>query len=175
MGDKKVLKLVIAAMFASLVCVATMVIKIPTPTNGYVNLGDCIVLLSGWLLGPVYGIAAAAVGSMLADLFSGYPAYAAATFVIKGVVALIAWLIFGRKGKGAVLAVISAVLAEVFMALAYFLFEWLLMGQGLAAAVGIPANLVQGLVGAVLALLLLKLFTGSKALSDFFAIFKKKK
>lgn len=67
MGDKKILKLVLAAMFASMVCVATMVIKIPTPTNGYVNLGDCIVLLSGWLLGPVYGVAAASVGSMLAD------------------------------------------------------------------------------------------------------------
>ena len=101
-GDKKILKLVIAAMFASLVCVATMVIKIPTPTNGYVNLGDCIVLLSGWLLGPVYGIAAAAIGSMLADLFAGYPVYAAATFVIKGTVALIAWLILGRKSRGAV-------------------------------------------------------------------------
>ncbi len=174
MGGKKILKLVIAAMFASMVCVATMVIKIPTPTNGYVNLGDCIVLLSGWMLGPVYGIAAAAIGSMLADLFSGYPVYAAATFIIKGAVALIAWLIFGRKGKGAVLAIISAVCAEVFMALAYFVFEWLLMGQGLAAAVGIPANLVQGLIGAVLALLLLKLFTGSKALSEFFDIYKKK-
>lgn len=173
-GDKKILKLVIAAMFASLVCVATMVIKIPTPTNGYVNLGDCIVLLSGWLLGPVYGIAAAAIGSMLADLFAGYPVYAAATFVIKGAVALIAWLIFGRKSRGAVLAVVSAVCAEAFMAFAYFVFEWLLMGQGISAAAGIPANLVQGLIGAVLALILLKLFTGSKALSEFFETFKKK-
>ena len=169
-GDKKILKLVIAAMFASLVCVATMVIKIPTPTNGYVNLGDCIVLLSGWLLGPVYGVAAAAIGSMLADLFAGYPVYAAATFVIKGAVALIAWLIFGRKSRGAVLAVC----AEAFMAFAYFVFEWLLMGQGISAAAGIPANLVQGLIGAVLALILLKLFTGSKALSEFFETFKKK-
>ena len=169
-GDKKILKLVIAAMFASLVCVATMVIKIPTPTNGYVNLGDCIVLLSGWLLGPVYGVAAAAIGSMLADLFAGYPVYAAATFVIKGAVALI----FGRKSRGAVLAVVSAVCAEAFMAFAYFVFEWLLMGQGISAAAGIPANLVQGLIGAVLALILLKLFTGSKALSEFFETFKKK-
>ena len=28
-----------------------MVVQIPSPMNGYVNLGDCFVLLSGWLLG----------------------------------------------------------------------------------------------------------------------------
>ena len=37
---KKTLKLVMAAMFCALSCVATMVIRIPSPMNGYVNLGD---------------------------------------------------------------------------------------------------------------------------------------
>ena len=47
-------KTVIAAMFAALACVATMVINIPIPaTGGYINLGDCIVILSGWMLGGV--------------------------------------------------------------------------------------------------------------------------
>ena len=41
-------------MLAALTCVAAMVIKIPSPLNGYLNLGGCIVLLSGWLLSPVY-------------------------------------------------------------------------------------------------------------------------
>ena len=69
MNDKKIRKLVISALMAALVCVATMVIRIPTPTNGYVNLGDCFVLLSGWLLGPWWGGAAAGIGSMLTDLY----------------------------------------------------------------------------------------------------------
>ena len=43
---------------AALVYVATSIIQIPSPVNGYVNLGDCFVLLSGWLLGPWYGAAA---------------------------------------------------------------------------------------------------------------------
>lgn len=174
MTDKKVLKLVISAMFASLVCVATMVIKIPTPTNGYVNIGDCVVLLSGWLLGPVYGVLSAAIGSMMADIFSGYPVYAVATFIIKGVVALIAWVIFGRHKKSILRAVISAICAELFMAIAYFVFEWILMGQGIAALAGMPANLLQGLVGIVLALILLKIFTGNKTLADFFDIYLRK-
>ena len=39
----------------ALTCVLTLAVKIPTPTKGYLNLGDCAVLLSGWLLGPVWG------------------------------------------------------------------------------------------------------------------------
>ena len=52
MSDKKIRTMVMAAVLAALACVATMVVQIPSPMNGYVNLGDCFVLLSGWLLGP---------------------------------------------------------------------------------------------------------------------------
>ena len=51
--------------------------------QGYVNLGDCAVPLSAWILGPVYGGVAAGVGSMLADLLSGYAHYAPGTFLIS--------------------------------------------------------------------------------------------
>ena len=36
---------VMAAAFAALACVATMVVKVPSPTGGYMNLGDTVVLL----------------------------------------------------------------------------------------------------------------------------------
>ncbi len=39
----KVRKLVAAALLAALACGATMVIQIPSPIGGYLNLGDCIV------------------------------------------------------------------------------------------------------------------------------------
>ena len=62
MIGEKTRKLVYAALFAALTCVMTMIVKIPVPaTGGYVNLGDCVVLLAGWVLGPMYGGAAAAV------------------------------------------------------------------------------------------------------------------
>ena len=99
MNDKKIRKLVLAALLAALVCVATMVVQIPSPMQGYVNLGDCFVLLSGWLLGPWYGFAAGGIGSMLADLFLGYGHYAPGTFVIKGLVALIAALLYEKLGR----------------------------------------------------------------------------
>mgnify|MGYP002565466613 CR=1 FL=1 len=94
MNDKKIRKLVLAALLAALVCVATMVVQIPSPMQGYVNLGDCFVLLSGWLLGPWYGFAAGGIGSMLADIFLGYGHYAPGTpvtlFSAKDIAALAA-------------------------------------------------------------------------------------
>lgn len=38
-------------MFAALSCAATMVIQIPIAT-GYLNFGDSLCLLAGWILGP---------------------------------------------------------------------------------------------------------------------------
>ena len=177
MKDAKVKKLVYAALFSALICVATMVVKIPTPTGGYVNLGDCIVLLSGWMLGPLYGFVAAGVGSMLADVFNGYAAYAPATFLLKGLVALIGYFLFAlfqkalKKHPRLSLA-LSGILAEVAMVAGYFGFEATFLGYGLAAAASIPGNCVQGAFGVVAGILFMEmiykthiidLFVGKKA------------
>ena len=87
-------KIVMASLLAALCCVATMIIKIPSPLKGYLNLGDCVVLLSGWMLSPLYGFLAAGIGSALADLFLGYVVYAPVTFLIKGVMAIISHFVF---------------------------------------------------------------------------------
>ena len=81
---------VIAALFAALVCVTTMMIRIPTPsTGGYVHLGNCFCLLAAFLLPAPWGIAASGIGTMLADLI-GYPVYAPASLIIMCAVAAIA-------------------------------------------------------------------------------------
>ena len=160
----KTRKIVIAALLASLTCVATMIIKIPSPLQGYLNLGDCVVLLAGWLLSPGYGFLAAGIGSALADLFSGYLIYAPATFVIKGVMALIAFFGFRllQKKIGNLAArIVTGVVAEVAMVLGYYLFEGILYGFG-PSAVNIPANGIQGAAGLVLGCLLVKIFEKNK-------------
>ena len=44
MKHDKLIKLILAALFAALTCVATSVIHVPIPaTNGYINLGDGMV------------------------------------------------------------------------------------------------------------------------------------
>ena len=70
-------------LFAALVFIATSVLKVPTPTFGYIHLGDGFVLLAGFLLGPVCGGLAAGIGSGLSDLLGGYVVWAPGTFVIK--------------------------------------------------------------------------------------------
>ena len=94
MKQTKLRTLILAAMFAALTCVATMIIHIPSPIGGYFNLGDCMVLLSAFVLGPVWGTAAGGIGSALADVICGYFVYAPGTLVIKALMALAAALIF---------------------------------------------------------------------------------
>jgi uncharacterized membrane protein len=156
----KIKKLTVSALVAALACVATMVIKIPSPLNGYINLGDCVVLLAGWILAPGYAFLAAGLGSALADLFSGYAAYAPATFVIKGVMALIVFGCFKWLNKkiGKLPAqIVGGILAELAMIMGYFVFEGFLYGFA-ASLVNIPANAVQGVAGIVIGIVLVKAY-----------------
>ncbi|MEA5143264.1 MAG: ECF transporter S component [Oscillibacter sp.] len=156
MSDQKTKKLVLAALLAALCCVATMVIQIPSPANGFVNLGDCFVLLAAWLLGPWYGAAAAGIGSMLADLLAGYAHYAPGTLVIKALMALVAALIFRKMTRKKTSAmVVSSFAAEFVMVGGYFLYAMLLLGKGIGAAASIPGNLVQGAAGMVASVILM--------------------
>ena len=151
MTDSKIRKLVLSALMAALCTVMTMVIQIPSPMQGYVNLGDCAVLLSAWVLGPWYGGAAAGIGSMLADLLSGYAHYDPGTFDVKLAMAVAAaWLFRDLRHKSirplpAQLA--SGLVGEAFMVLGYFGYACLWLGKGWAAAASIPGNIVQGIFG----------------------------
>ena len=162
-------KIVLTALFAALICVATMLVQIPIPaTGGYANLGDGVILICAYLISPVYAVIAAGLGSMLADLLAGYASYALGTLVIKAGVALIATLIFNRFGRGRktgaqIAAMITgAVLAEAFMVLGYFFYEAVLLGFGLGAAGGILGNIGQGVVGAVIGCVVASILSRSR-------------
>ena len=160
----KTQKIVIAAMLAALTCIATMIIKIPSPLKGYLNLGDCVVLLSGWLLSPLYGFLAAGLGSGLADLISGYGVYVPATFIIKGVMAIAAYFGFRflqNKVTNISARIVSGIVAELIMVFGYYVFEGFLYGFG-ASLVNIPANTVQGVAGLIIGTILVKIFEKSK-------------
>lgn len=88
-------RLVLLAVVASLVLVATAFLKVPTPT-GYVHLGDGVIYAAAVAFGPSFGAVSGAIGSTLADVLGGYFVWAPWTFVIKGVAG---WVI-GRMGHG---------------------------------------------------------------------------
>lgn len=153
-------KLVLAGLMAALATVGTMVIQIPTG-GGYIHLGDSIVYLCGILLGPVLGGAAAAIGSMLADIFSGYAAYAIPTFLIKGIDAMVVGFIYMHvlKNKDSVVSTairytVSFIPGGLIMMAGYGLTEFFFYGPGGVLATFGP-NFVQAFVGGALALPLL--------------------
>lgn len=167
---KNTKKMVTAALLAAFTCIATMIIKIPTPTFGYIHLGDGLVLLCGIILGPGIGALAAGIGSMFADIFSGYMTWAPATLIIKALTACIAGLLFHKlrlnissKANRSVRVVIGGIVGEALMVLGYFLFE-----AGLAA---LPAVLSPPLPLLPELLLLLQVFhsISSRVLSALFS------
>lgn len=150
-------KIILTALFAALACAATMSVRIPTPgTGGYIHPGDAIVILSGIILGPVYGFLGAGIGSCLSDLLGGYLNYVPITFVIKGLVALFsayAYRAIARSPKTRWAGVAAGgVIDIILVAGGYFFSEYLMYGAGAAAS--IPANIIQGISGLVLSLLL---------------------
>lgn len=153
MKSNHIKNLVLSALFAAIICVATVLVCIPLP-HGFANLGDCFVILAGALLGPVWGTFAAAIGSALADLFLSYTLYAPATFVIKGVMALLTWLLWQKAKAPLFIRVpLCTVAAEALMVGGYLAFEHVLYGA--AAFLSVPGNVIQGAVCAIAAGILL--------------------
>lgn len=153
-GQSKVKLLVMTGLMAALSCMATMVLRVPSPTGGYMNLGDTVVLLGAYLLGPLYGAAAGGIGSMMADILSGYAVYAPATLVIKAIMALVAgWLYRALREKtGGVL--LTGIVGEIPMVVGYWLFDALLLGSFAGSAAGLPSNFVQASFGIAVSTLL---------------------
>ena len=109
--------LVLTAVVAAMACAATLAVQIPSPTGGYLNLGDAVVLLGAYLLGPGWGAAAGAVGPALADLMT-YPTYVPATLLIKAVMGFAAGTLYSRlrtRGWG---ALVCGIVGEIPMVVA---------------------------------------------------------
>lgn len=151
---ERVKNLVNGAMFAALITLATVALKIPLPMEkGYCNLGDSVILLCG-VMPPAWAAVAAAVGSALSDVLLGYAVYAPATAVIKGLMGYLAgkWITAKTRLSHKLMAMAAI---EAWMAAGYFLFECALYGTAPAAA-GVAANLFQGAVSLLIAVLMQK-------------------
>ena len=144
-------RLVFTALFSALCTVATM---IAFPAGyGYVNAGDMIVLLGAFTLSPVQAVAAAGIGSAMADIIGGYALYAPGTLIIKMLMAAVACYLCRALKRinlpSPVTVTFSAVSAELIMVLGYLAYEWFPLGYGSGALASIPSNLVQAAFGCV--------------------------
>ena len=158
MKKVNVKKLALGGMLSAVILVMTVGLHLPVPaTGGYVHLGDGFIFLTAAVLGP-YAALAAGIGSALADLLGGYFIYIPATFLIKAIVALAAYLL-NKKIKN---ILVCALIAEIFMILGYYIYSVILTGSIIASLSGIPTNAVQGVVGAILGCILVKPIRNNK-------------
>ena len=128
------LYLVLTALLTALTAVATVVIQIPVG-KGYINFGDGVIFITACMLGAPSGFIAGGLGSMLADLFTGFAIYAPFTFFVKGLEGLVCGLIFHnfmQKLKPVWRRLIGMTLGGVCALIGYFLTDLILFGVELA-------------------------------------------
>jgi len=96
--NNKTKRIAYTGLMMALSLIGTFIVKIPiSSTGGYIHLGDGFVMLSGIILGPVYGAIAAGIGSAIADIISGYAIWAIPTLITKGAMAFIVGYAFLKK------------------------------------------------------------------------------
>lgn len=141
------------AALMGLTTVMTMIIQIPTiGTSGYLNLGDMVIFLAAMMLGKRGGFLVGGLGSALADLLLGYTHYAPITLVVKGFEGYIAGsLLETRLGRDKPL--FATTVASIWMAFGYYIAEIFMYGAK-AALLAVPGNLMQGILGALVAVIL---------------------
>ena len=161
----RIIKIVLSGLFAAIIFVLTAFFPIPLG-HGYANAGDVFVVLSGIMMGPWAGLAAAGAGSALADLYLGYSVYAPATFIIKALMAVIAYFLFKSIKCARVKTVISYVACELIMVAGYFLFETIFFGIGVALA-DIVGNLLQAAFGAAVGITLTSVLMKTRVMNEY--------
>ncbi len=149
-------KLVLTALFAALVAVATMVINIPmVGTQGFVNVGDTMIFVAGIFMGPLVGLLAGGIGSALADLLLAYAHWAPWSLVIKGMegflVGALAHGHFRNKRRPGPITIGAMLVASIWMVFGYYIAGGIMRGFPVALT-SVPGNIVQGLGSIVLAI-----------------------
>ncbi len=141
-------KMANAGVLAAFVFIATQ-IRIPTAI-GYINLGDGVILISSFLLGPL-AFFPAAIGSALSDLIAGYAQYIIPTFIIKGLMGYVAGVSLRKLKITLLKKIIIGIISEIIMIAGYFLFESLPFMYGWQAAAGsVFFNAIQGIAAVII-------------------------
>ena len=162
----------VVAAFATLAFVGTTVIRVPIPaTGGYFNLGDTFVMTAALLYGPGVGALVGLIGPAAADAV-GFPQFILATAVVKFCEGGVVGLLGAHRGPGTQRPVLGLVLGVLVLAAGYFLFEaviYPLLAESIpffavtdlkAAIAEIVPNLLQGIISAVIAFGVCRIFQG---------------
>ena len=157
--------MVLTALMIALTFVAGSIIKIPT-LNGFIQPGDCMVLLGAVLLGKKRGALSGAVGMAFVDITAGYLIWAPFTFIIKGVMAYFTGVILDRiKEKTYRMYLIAFIVGGVINIVGYFIGNITIGGIIIGTVSGFIPSIIyagglvlgdslQSIVGIIIALIL---------------------
>jgi uncharacterized membrane protein len=141
-SENKTVKLALTGLMAALVFVATQFFKVEIPVAGdrtMIGFANVFCILSGLLLGPVYGGLAAGVGSGLFDLVGGWASSAPVTLVTKFAMAWICGLIAwggdrsGKKLSRVIVGAVTGSLSYCVLYLSYSALKEILLGSAAQA------------------------------------------
>jgi len=146
----------LTAVMIALVAVVTRFLIVPIG-QGYFNFSDTAVYFVSFTFGPWIGFLAGGIGAALADLSAGYAAFAPLTFLAHGLQGLVAGYLVRKLPGSPVARMIGAAIGGTLTMMGiYFLGEYfganLGWGGPVQAVTELPFNLLQNVVGALVAI-----------------------
>lgn len=138
----------LTAVLIALTTIFTLLIRVPTPARGYVNLSDVAITFAGLAFGPWIGAVAGGVGTGLADALGGFAPFAPLSFVAHGLEGLLIGLL-GRGRRSVFALAIAWAAGGLAMVAVYLVGEGLFYTGWPPALAEAPMNAFQALVGGV--------------------------
>lgn len=138
----------LAAVMIALTAVFTLLVRIPTPARGYVNLSDTAITFAALAFGPWVGAVAGGIGTALADVLGGFAPFAPLSLVAHGLEGLLIGLL-GRGRRNPVGMIGAWAVGGLVMVATYLLGEGLFYTGWPPALAEAPMNALQAAVGAL--------------------------
>ncbi len=138
----------LAAVMIALTAVFTLLVRIPTPARGYVNLSDAAITFAALAFGPWVGAIAGGIGTALADVLGGFAPFAPLSLVAHGLEGLLIGLLGrGRRTPAGMIGAWAA--GGLIMVATYLVGEGLFYTGWAPALAEAPLNVIQAAVGAL--------------------------
>ncbi|WP_295730637.1 ECF transporter S component [uncultured Limosilactobacillus sp.] len=152
-SSQQLKRLILGGLLLAITVVFGRIFIIPIPwTHGNINLCDAGIFIAAMLLGPAYGTVVGGLGGMLLDLISGFTQYSIFSLIAHGLEGLVAGLIYQHFGNRKLGQWLALIIGTLVMVAGYFIADSVLYTY-VAGLLGIGTNLLQGIVGAIVAML----------------------
>lgn len=154
--------LVECALLTALVFIATRFINITLPISmkgGLIHLGTGMLFISAIVFGEKKGAISGAFGMAIFDILSGWAIWAPFTFVIRGIMGYMLGKISrinNSNGDSIAINILAMFVSTIWMITGYYFTEVILYGNWITPFTSIPGDIAQGLVGAIIALPIIK-------------------